>query len=116
MFFLRISFFPFFVFFHFFPSNTKTTGSQLGSEGGKGIAEALKINSSIQHLNLESNEFFLRISFFPFFVFFHFFPQTPKLTQKTKSISKTIDNSFGDQKEHIKDELRKKPSPFQFKL
>ena len=45
----------------------KTTDNQLGPEGGKVIAEALKINSSIQHLNLESNHF--QISFFSFFPF-----------------------------------------------
>jgi hypothetical protein len=62
----------------------------LGSEGGKAIAEALKINSSIQHLNLQSNE---NPSFFSFFVIFIiFFPQTPK---KTKSISKKKDNEIG---------------------
>jgi hypothetical protein len=64
---LRISFsFLCFFFFPFFPQTPKLTkktkGNGLGPEGGKAIAEALKINSSIQYLDLASNYF--QISFF----------------------------------------------------
>jgi hypothetical protein len=50
----------FFFYFPFLNTNSpkETKGNQLGPEGGKAIAEALKINSSIQHLNLAGNDFF----------------------------------------------------------
>jgi hypothetical protein len=36
----------------------KTKDNQIGKEGGKAFADFLKVNSSIQHLNLGGNEFF----------------------------------------------------------
>jgi hypothetical protein len=44
----------------------KNKGNDIGSKGGKAIAEALKINSSIQYLNLYSNSFFFFFSHVPF--------------------------------------------------
>jgi hypothetical protein len=37
--------------------------NEIGPEGAKAIAEALKINSSIQHLNLQCNEFLFSFLF-----------------------------------------------------
>jgi hypothetical protein len=70
-------------------SKKKTKENRIGPEGSKAIAEALKINSSIRHLDLEGNDFFLRISSFSLFSF-PFFPQTPKQQnqfQKQKAIN-----------------------------
>jgi hypothetical protein len=39
-------------------SISKKKDDEIGPEGGKAIAEALKINSSIQHLNFGGNDFF----------------------------------------------------------
>jgi hypothetical protein len=40
--------------------------NQLGPEGGKAVAEALKVNSSIQHLDLACNDFQIFFFYFPF--------------------------------------------------
>jgi hypothetical protein len=62
-----------------------TIDNEIGPEEGNAIAEALKINSSIQHLDLECNEFFFENLFFILLCFFSFFfPQTPKLTKKNQ--------------------------------